>query len=399
MGIETNLIYHGDCLGVLKRGIPDESVDMVYIDPIFSRDKKYVNFWFDRETLEVLEEIRKGGDEHLVAYTAKRLEQCRDALKPTGSIYLHCDWKLNYLFRKEMNRIFGKENFLNEIVWHYTTGGVSNRYFARKHDTIYLYSKTENYRFNVDEVRVPYSPKTLERLKYAGAREKDVEKVLRKKGRVMHDVWDIPSVQGNAKESVGYLTQKPEALLEGIIKASSNPGDIVLDPMCGCGTTIAVAHKLGRRWVGIDISSRACREMKQRMEGLEGIVEVDVVGLPLGIKDLKKLSPFEFEDYICDMTGSKRTKHVGDEGIDGYYQGEVPLQIKQNKEGAVGRNVVDNFETALRRRGKNKGYVIAFSFTKGAYDEAARARDDGLEITLVRVDELVRSDYELEEPE
>ena len=210
----------------------------------------------------------------------------------------------------------------------------------------------------------------------------------------MRDVWDIDMVGRTSKERIGYPTQKPIKLLERIIQASSNPGDIVLDPMCGCGTTIVTAHKLRRNWIGIDVSSQACNVMKERMEGLEGITGVEVRGLPLTVKDLKKLDAFEFEDYICDMTNSVRTQHVADKGIDGYHLGETPLQIKQQER--VGRKVIDEFETALRRKNKDKGHIIAFSFTKGAHEEAARAKDDGLDIKLVDIKDLIKFDYDLE---
>jgi len=169
--------------------------------------------------------------------------------------------------------------------------------------------------------------------------------------------------------------------------------------MCGCGTTIVAAHKLEREWIGIDISSQACREMKKRMESLEGITEVEVRDLPLNLKDLERLEPFEFQDYICDMTDSERGRRGADMGIDGYYADDrFPLQIKQQKR--VGRKVVDEFETALRRKKKDKGYIIAFSFStgkNGAYEESARAKEDGFDIKLVTVSELVKNDYDLEE--
>jgi len=393
MSIDTNLIYRGDCYSVLKRYFPtgndEEGIDLIYIDPPFSFDPKYAKLWYDKESLEMFEEMRKGNVKHYISWMSKRLEQCHRVLKNTGSIYLHCDWKFGHYLKVEMDNIFGRKNFQREIIWK--VGWVSGfksktKNWIRNHDNILFYSKGKDFTFN--KLYVPH-PKGYKRR--GGGKNP--------KGIPIDDVWtDIYSIQhlSFSKEKTGYPTQKSEALLERIIKASSNPDDIILDPMCGCGTTIATAHKLERKWIGIDISSQGCGEMKKRMEKLEDIAEVEVRGLPLCIKDLKKLSHFEFQDYICEMTNSEKTKHVADEGIDGYHLGEIPLQTKQQER--IGRNVIDNFETALRRKNKNKGYIIGFSFTKNAYEEAARAKlNDNLNISLINVNELIKRDYELED--
>jgi DNA modification methylase len=390
MSVDTNLIYRGDCYTVLKRYFPENNIDLIYVDPPFSFDPKYARLWYDKDTLQMFEEIRKGDVKHYIAWMSKRLEQCHRVLKDNGSIYLHCDWKFGHYLKVEMDNIFGRNNFQNELIWYYQTGGASKKRYSKKHDTLFFYTKGGEWTFNSEDIKIRRTEKALKRAQIPkGARIKATDIY-----KNPDDVLIIPQMNPMAKERTGYLTQKPEALLEVIIKASSNPTDIVLDPMCGCGTTIVVAHKLDRRWIGIDISSQACEIMKERMEGLEGITEVEVRGLSLTIKDLKELDAFEFEDYICDMTNSLKTQHVADKGIDGYYLGETPLQIKQQER--VGRMVVDEFETALRRKNKNKGYVVAFSFTKGAYEEAARAKDDELDIKLVDMNELIKSDYDLE---
>ncbi len=391
MSIDSNLIYRGDSYTILKRNFPENCIDLIYIDPPFSFDPKYAKLWYDKETLEMFKELRKGGIKHYISWISKRIEQAYRVLKNTGSIYLHCDWKFGHYIKVEMDNIFGRNNFQNEIIWSYKSGGSTPKRFARKHDALFFYTKSKQLTFN-----------TLQEKSYnrdlKPYRFKGVEEFQDEIGWYtlvnMRDVWEINMVGRTSGERIGYPTQKPEALLERIIKASSNEYDIVLDPMCGCGTTMAAAHKLDRRWIGIDISTQACEVMKKRMEGLEGITEVEIRGLPLTTKDLKKLYAFEFEDYICDMTNSMKTPHVGDKGIDGYYLGETPLQIKQRER--VGRTVVDEFETALRRKNKNKGYIIAFSFTRNAYEEAARAKDDELDIVLVKMINLIKSDYNLE---
>lgn len=406
MAIDTNFIYHGDCYSVLKRNFPENCIDLIYMDPPFSFDPKYARLWYDKETLAMFEEMRKGDVKYYIAWMSKRLEQSYRVLKETGSMYLHCDWKFGHYLKVEMDNIFGRNNFQDEVIWHFSVGGKSQKRWGRKHETIYFYSKSNKWTFNSEYAKV--EPRKTGKTSFGGRIARDeqgrlYQDKIAKSGKIyryyleenrIHDVWEIQPIQSQAKTRTGYFTQKPDELLERIVNVSSNRNDVILDPMCGCGTTIAAAHKLGRQWIGIDISSQACEVMKERMESLEDITEVEVRGLPLTVKDLKKLGHFEFEDYICAMTNSTKTVHVADEGIDGYYLGEIPLQVKQQER--VGRNIVDEFETALRRKGKNKGYITAFSFTRNAYEEVARAKDDGLDISLIKVDELIKRDYELE---
>jgi len=394
--MKTNVIYQGNCYSVLKKHFPDNSIDLIYMDPPFSFDPKYAKLWYDKETLKEFEELRKGKINQYISWLSKKIEQCHRVLKDTGSMYLHCDWKFGHYIKIEMDNIFGYGNFKNEIIWHYFMGGKSKKFFARKHDTILFYTKSEKWTFNPmkKKRRLDFKP-SLPAISSSG---KPTENRTGKDELgyysivTMDDVWDIKGVFNMSKEYLSYPTQKPEALLERIIRASSNPNDIVLDPMCGCGTTIVTAHKLNRRWIGIDISSKACEVMQKRMQSLEGILEVPIIRMPSTIEGLKELTAFEFEDYICEMIDAEKTKHVADRGIDGYYEGH-PIQIKQQER--VGRNTIDNFETALRRRKKDKGAIIAFSFTRNAYEEAARAKEDKLNISLIRVDELIIKDYEL----
>jgi SAM-dependent methyltransferase len=205
---------------------------------------------------------------------------------------------------------------------------------------------------------------------------------------IAKDWWEFPAIGSATKERLGYPTQKPEVLLERIIKASSNRDDLVLDPFCGCGTTIAVAQRLQRKWMGIDVSPSACRLMKRRVEKV-GAKGVEIIGLPVNIEDLKKLSPNEFQNWcIHSMDGTVSRKKVGDMGIDGFtFFNRYPIQVKQSEN--IGRNVIDNFETALQRDKKDKGFIIALSFGKGAYEEVARIKKEGLFIDLLTVDKLL----------
>ena len=210
----------------------------------------------------------------------------------------------------------------------------------------------------------------------------------------MDDVWNIPIIAQNDKtERIGYPTQKPEALLKRIIEVSSNKDDIVLDPFCGCGTAIAVAQQLQRKWIGIDVSPTACRVMQRRLAE-RGHVNAKIIGMPTTIEELKKLAPFEFQNWVVNkIQGVNNNKKTGDMGIDGWTlevlnNVRIPIQVKQSE--GIGRNIVDNFETAIMRVKKDRGFIYAFSFGKGAYEETARARtENNVDIQLVEVSSLL----------
>ncbi len=219
----------------------------------------------------------------------------------------------------------------------------------------------------------------------------------------VQSLWDdLPALHSQAKERLGYPTQKPESLLERIVSASSNRGGVVLDPFCGCGTSIAVANRLDRRWIGMDISSTAVNIMRARLARQGGTLDaanIKVVGMPTREEDLRNLKPFEFQNWIIQrVDGVHSPKKTGDMGIDGFsFLERAPIQIKRSDR--VGRPVVDTFETAVERYGARKGYIVAFSFTRGARDEAARVENaKGLEIELVTVRELLLGTSELVAP-
>lgn len=211
-------------------------------------------------------------------------------------------------------------------------------------------------------------------------------------GIELQDIWlDIKPVS-NSKEDLGYPTQKPERLLEKIITATSNPTDIILDPFCGCGTAIVVAHKLGRRWIGIDVSPTACKLMRKRMETLTRSV-VETIGLPQTSEDLRSLHYFEFQNWVFDrLHGRVNPRKVGDLGVDGWLEFNIPTQVKQYDH--VGRVDVDKLETAVERQFSRtqgtKGYLIGFSFTRDAFEEVARAKlKKNMEIKLITVKEIL----------
>ena len=386
---KTNKLICGDNLEELAK-LPKESVDLIYIDPPFFTHKQYEVVWGDEAEVRSYKDRWEGGIEHFISWLKPRVQAMYEVLKPTGSFYLHCDWHANAHIRIMLDEIFGEENFQNEIIWAYRTGGATKRRWSRKHDNIYFYTKSDKYTFNVFKERVYYdkpffSPQQDEQGRWYA----DVLPV---------DVWEIPAVINVSKERVGYPTQKPEALLKRIIEASSNKDDVVLDAFCGCGTTVAVAQQLGRRWIGIDISPTAIKIIQERLKRFLGVTEginYVVIGIPTTVEEVRKLEPFEFQNWVVidKMRANLSRQKVGDMGLDGYYPKSIltesaGIQVKQSN--GVGRNVVDNFETALKRAGYKKGYIVAFSFTTGAYEEVARIKNRGeLEIKLITIKDLL----------
>lgn len=203
------------------------------------------------------------GDKAYLIYMAMRLLEMHRLLKPTGSIYLHCDPTMSHSLKMMMDAIFGKANFRNEIVWCYKSGGASKRWFARKHDTLLFYAKNGKCcEFNLLKVK-SYGQSGGGHggaVKYHKD-EKGIYSIV-----MARDWWEIPMLATTHSERLGYPTQKPLALLRRIIEASSNEGDMVLDPFCGCATTCVAAQDLGREWIGIDISPLAAKLIKDRME-------------------------------------------------------------------------------------------------------------------------------------
>ena len=360
-------------------------------------------------------------------------------LKPTGSIFLHCDWHANAYIRVDiLDRVFMYQNFLSEIIWKRTFNSGSSKSIAQKFplntDTIFWYSKTSNYTFNkitrplnkgalkrydkIDEkgrfMWVPLktvSKERLEELKKSGEiRDEEgltyprYKKYLNEdEGVLIDNNWDdigqISTHGGN--ERIGYPTQKPEALLQRIIECASNEGDIVLDPFVGGGTTVAVAEKLKRRWIGIDQSVAAIKVSDLRLKKQKGIFsqDYDLVLRHYEYESLRNMDAFEFEKWIIEQFGGTHSnKKGGDSGIDGKKDG-IPIQVKRSDN--IGVNVIKNFWASLQqydkklfaqnvKEGKTTGYIIAFSFGKGAIEEVARLRNkEHIIIELKKVGDIV----------
>lgn len=442
----TNTIYCGDCELVLSK-FPDESVDLIYADPPFFSNQQYEIIWGDGYEIRAFEDRWKGGINNYVGWMVERLEQCYRVLKKTGSMYLHCDWHASHYLKVEMDRIFGLQNFINEITWKrsiaHNDAKQGAKHFGRLHDTLLFYTKTGSYIWNqqyteydkdyvdtfynkIDEKGRRYQATDLTAAKPGGdtsyswhgkqpyigrywAYSKANMEKFEKDGRLVYtstgmprykryldemfgvplqDLWVDISAAGLGKEKLGYPTQKPEALLERIILTSSNPMDVVLDPFCGCGTAIFVSHKKGRRWVGVDVSPTACDLMERRMRKLS--VSPNMMGMPLSEEDLRKIAPFEFQNWVVKrLYGRVTARKSGDMGIDGTTFEGIPIQVKQSDD--IGRNVIDNFETAIRRKKKAKGIIVAFSFGKGAYEELARAKlHENLDIKALSINDLLK---------
>jgi DNA modification methylase len=382
--LETGVIHCADNLAAMRL-LPGDSVDLIYLDPPFFSNKTYEVIWGDEAEVRSFEDRWEGGINVYINWMRERVVEMHRVLKPTGVLFLHCDWHASHYIKCMLDTVFGSKRFLNEIAWCYRGGGVSKRFYARKHDTIFFYAKGKTHFF--EPQFVPYSEATLKRVGKKGLRV-NLTEIDADRGAHMPDWWtDLNALQTYSPERLGYPTQKPEALLERIIQSASPPGAVILDPFCGCGTAIAVAEKLKRRWIGMDISPTAVGIMERRLAKLGATVRL--FGLPMTEDDLKNLKPFEFQNWVIQrVDGTHSPRKSGDMGIDGYsFMEGLPIQVKQSER--VGRNVVDNFETAVERAGHSKGYVIAFSFTRGAREEAARVKTTkGMSIELVEVSRL-----------
>jgi DNA modification methylase len=387
-------IYCGDNLDWMKK-MPDEFVDLCYIDPPFFSNKKYEVIFNDGEEIRSFEDRWKGGIEHYIDWMKDRVFEIHRILKKTGAIYIHCDWHASHYLKVMADQIFGIRNFRNEIIWHYRKWSSGHRQFQRNHDCILFYSKTDTDERIFNQVDLmERTESTLKRFAKSkiisgydetGKRIPSRTEKTESRGVPRDDVWDLGRVPPIKQF---FPTQKPESLLSRIIRASSDKGDLVFDPFCGCGTTLVVAEMLDRKWLGIDVSPTACRLMKRRLS-IVTRRPIEIVGVRYDLKELKIFKPFEFQNWVIGaLGGTTSERKVKDMGIDGYtFMERNPIQVKQSE--SVGRVVVDNFETALRRIKKEKGIIVGFSFTKDAYEEVARVkRTNHLDITLMTVEEV-----------
>jgi DNA modification methylase len=455
--VDTRVIYCGDNLEQLQK-LPDACVDLIYIDPPFNSNRNYEVFWGETKEKRSFED-RHENTRAYIDYMRPRCEQMARVLKKTGSFYYHCDWHASHYVKVMLDGLFGENNFENEIVWKRTNSHNDANRYGIITDRIFFYAgkgKTFN------RVFTDYSEEQLSRYKYEDERGKyraenltaphfsetrtvewrrthpgknrqwrfSVEKLeqlfadglilLRDDGtprkdgmkeylsdalgQPLQDLWDdIPRISNTSAERLGYPTQKPLALLERIIKSSSNENDIVLDAFCGCGTALVAAQKLKRQWIGIDISPTACRVMAKRLKdkrvcGLPEDEDLWAIGrgfivrdLPWSEEKLRAIPPFEFENWAVIALGGRKNKaQVGDKGIDGRIfpvsaldnvreagadelaleERFYPMQVKQKDK--TGRPDIDAFETAMRRAKCEKGFFVSFDYSSDALREIDR---------------------------
>lgn len=286
-----NMLIWGDnklvMSSLIKQGWAGK-INLIYIDPPFFTGSDFtIRTKLGDEQIEkepsIIEERAyndtwSGGIASYLKYMYERLVLMRDLLAENGSIYVHLDWHVGHYVKVMMDEIFGYDNFLNEIVWGYRTGGISNKFFARKHDIVLFYCKSKNYIFNIQYYL------SLQKYKY-GFGNKHGYELINKDGQyykeaVCRDVWeDVEPLGTQGKPDdprLNFETQKPEALLKRIILASSNEGDIVADFFCGSGTTLAVAEKLGRRWIGSDLSKFAIQVTRKRLLDIHNSKDLQV---------------------------------------------------------------------------------------------------------------------------
>ena len=463
----NNKLYFGDNLDVLREHLLDESVDLVYLDPPFNSNASYNVLFKERSgddsgaqimafddtwhwTIEseriyqelviqgprqlgkLLQAMREFlGQNDMMAYLtmmAQRLVELHRVLKPTGSIYLHCDPTASHYLKLLMDSIFGSKNFRNEIVWRRShPKGLAFTRFASNHDVILVYGSHgraiwnpmyvdnprahEQYHLieeetgrryqltsllnpNPDRPNLTYEFKgvtrvwrwTKERMEQAdrdglivvprgGQGIPRLKRYLdEQEGIPVSDTWDdIPIAAG--RERLGYPTQKPEALLERIINASSNEGDVVLDPFCGCGTAVAVAERLKRRWIGIDITHLAISLMKHRLHDSfgSGLSDYSVVGLPQDVASARALATesehdgrYQFEYWALGLVDARPAtgKKGADSGVDGYINffddnsGKAKQIIVQIKSGHVNRGMIATLKGDMDREDAAIGIFI-----------------------------------------
>ena len=475
-----NTLYYGDNLAILREHIDDASVDLIYLDPPFNSARSY-NVLFKHERGDAAEAQLKAfddtwhwgqeaehtfhelvtqgsppvanmigamrqfiGDNQMMAYLvmmAARLVELHRVLKPTGSLYLHCDPTASHYLKVILDTVFGVQNYRDEIIWKRTSAHANvSQKFGVVHDTIYFYSASNSYTWNQQHVSydAEYVDTFFDQIDDNGRRyarrdltasmqrastgqiyewkgitpppsrcwamTKERMDELDRAGRIhwpkktggmprlklypedlpgvpMQDIWsDIKTMHNLSAERLGYPTQKPVALLERIISASSNPGDVVLDPFCGCGTTIAAAQKLGRHWIGIDITNLAIALQKYRLQdayGLEAGRDYLVIGEPVDLASAAQLaqeSRHQFEWWALSLiraqpinpgdSSGKKGKKGADRGIDGQIvfiddsSGKPKRIIVQVKSGHVSASIVRDLRGVIEREGAALGVLI-----------------------------------------
>jgi len=388
--LEKNQLYYGDNLEVLRKYLADNSIDLCYIDPPFNSKRNYnqiynnigsedkaqsqafIDTWtwdemanlgfaeiqsnhnnvFTRQSINLMSGLEKVlGKGSLFAYLVSmtsRIAEIHRVLKENGSFYLHCDPTASHYLKLVCDAIFCPKggSLRNEMVWVYSRmAAKGQKQLSRCHDIVFWYSKGKQWVFNVDEIRLPYSPKSKARAGYkktnlGGGKPASEICELNEIGKFPEDWIQIPFIRG--KERLGYPTQKPEALLERIIKASSNEGDIVLDAFCGCGTTIAVAEKLQRNWIGIDITYQSISLILKRLEDQFGhdftqqIVDKETQAIQPATLELKGVPrDFESAEQLAHKQDDRLRKEFEKWAVLTYSNNKAIINEKKGGDGGI----------------------------------------------------------------
>ncbi len=394
------------------RTLPSESIDLIYIDPPFFSNRVYNVIWGDQNEERSFSDIWEGGLDGYLIWLNARLYEMKRILKPTGSIYVHCDWHASHYIKVEMDKIFGYENFRNEIIWHYGLGGFNvKRWFPRKHDVIFYYARSVKSHHN--KIRMNVSKWMAQ--KYSSQDEvgkyfvQDGKKYYLKGGKPIDSIWDHDeliehTMSQTSGERVGYPTQKPEILIERILQASSNPNDLVLDVFVGGGTTAAVAQRLGRRWIACDQSRVAIAVTAERLKAPLA-TELDVPETPdftiehWGVYEsehLETMPPEEFRSFILACYDAHPSN---DDGIHAYKgnNARIPVWVgSQNSTQRVTAADVNHFAQAIARlpryggdEGLRNGIMLAWGFREDAQKAAEELRErETLTIAFVRIEQI-----------
>lgn len=461
-----NTLYYGDNLDILREHIKDNSIDLIYLDPPFKSNQDY-NILFKEKNgsksvaqikafedtwhwcreaeetyIEIAEKLPKKvadlirafrsflGENDMMAYLvmmAIRLQELYRVLKPTGSIYLHCDPTASHYLKLLMDAVFNYKNFCNEIIWHYRKWPAGKYTFQKNHDVLFFYSCSTAHKRTFNQLFMERAPSTLKRFGIAeiisgydeaGRRMPSRTNKQNSKGVRQDDVWDIGRVPPIKQL---FPTEKPEDLLERIIKASSNEGDLVLDPFCGCGTTITVAEKLRRKWIGIDITHLAISLIKHRLEDSFGEeVEYEVIGEPTDLKgaeELAKQDPYQFQWWALGLVGARpaesEKKKGADKGIDGHiYFHDEPKMIKtkaiilQVKCGHINRGMIDALKGVIEREEAQIGVFITLqkptkpmqkeALSTGFYESPSGKHYP--KIQILKIEDLINGNKNIERP-
>jgi len=440
-----NKLYYGDNLDTMREHIADESVDLIYLDPPFNskatynvlfKEKNGTNsaaqitafddtWHWDINSERAYHEIMKTGSSKLAALIqalrsflgtndmmayltmmAIRLVEMHRLLKQSGSIYLHCDPTASHYLKLVLDAIFGGNNFRNEIIWRYRRWPAKQKHFQRMHDIIFRYTKSKDWLW----AQLYEELSESSRKQWKGKLRVDIKNIEGKRhsetldqkspGVPMSDVWEISQLSAPWKEYLGYPTQKPEALLERIIKASSKEGDIVFDPFCGCGTTISVAEKLHRKWIGIDITHLAITLMKHRLEDSYGqeLSPYEILGEPKDLQSaiaLAELNKYQFEWWALSLIGARpaQDKKKGtDRGIDGFLYffddetGKAKKIVVQVKGGHnIGRSQIATLMSDMESENAAIGvFITLYKPTKPMKEKAVSAGFYETEIEVSR---------------